>query len=275
MPATTPPSLALFRDVAAERVSAAARARRRVEPRDDRAAFLAAGAAVVRDAPPLALVVAVLVPVLALLGMIAAGRQVAALARRSRLDRTRLRLDAAPARSRGAPTASPRAHLVFRLGWSFWSWRRVWLRRLGSAVRVSFASSYPDGRFVEVVRGTSVLEASRIAGIPHASVCGGRGRCSTCRVRVGGAGRAELPPPSPEEAEGAARGSARRQRSARLPAPAATSRYRSDAAAAGRRRPGRGLSPAAAGAWRRARDRRSCSPISAASPRSRGGQAAL
>ena len=46
--------------------------------------------------------------------------------------------------------------------------------------------------------GTSVLEASRIAGIPHASVCGGRGRCSTCRVRV----RAELhrlPPPSEEE----------------------------------------------------------------------------
>jgi adenylate cyclase len=31
-----------------------------------------------------------------------------------------------------------------------------------------------------------VLEASRFAGIPHASVCGGRGRCSTCRIRVKG-----------------------------------------------------------------------------------------
>lgn len=30
----------------------------------------------------------------------------------------------------------------------------------------------------------SVLEASRWAGIPHASVCGGRSRCSTCRIRV-------------------------------------------------------------------------------------------
>ena len=40
---------------------------------------------------------------------------------------------------------------------------------------------------------------SRIAGIPHASVCGGRGRCSTCRVRIGGPDRAKLPPPSPEE----------------------------------------------------------------------------
>jgi adenylate cyclase len=47
--------------------------------------------------------------------------------------------------------------------------------------------SYPDGREVQVPRGFSVLEASRYAGIPHASVCGGRGRCSTCRIRVSGA----------------------------------------------------------------------------------------
>jgi adenylate cyclase len=71
--------------------------------------------------------------------------------------------------------------------------RRIRRRRHG-VVRVG----YPDGRFVEVTPGTSVLEASRIAGIPHASVCGGRGRCSTCRVRV----RAEIhsiDPPSGSE----------------------------------------------------------------------------
>jgi adenylate cyclase len=45
---------------------------------------------------------------------------------------------------------------------------------------------YPDGRVVAVTLGTSVLEASRLARIPHASVCGGRGRCSTCRIRVRG-----------------------------------------------------------------------------------------
>lgn len=44
--------------------------------------------------------------------------------------------------------------------------------------------TYPGDRRVKVQRGTTILEASRIAGIPHASVCGGRGRCSTCRVRV-------------------------------------------------------------------------------------------
>src|SRR5690606_38718804 len=56
-------------------------------------------------------------------------------------------------------------------------------------------------RTVDVPRGMSVLDASRTAGIPHASVCGGRGRCSTCRVRVGD-GLADLPAPSPEEEKG-------------------------------------------------------------------------
>ena len=47
-----------------------------------------------------------------------------------------------------------------------------------------FRVTYPDGRSVTVPRGFSVLEASRVGSIPHVSVCGGRGRCSTCRVRV-------------------------------------------------------------------------------------------
>ncbi len=43
--------------------------------------------------------------------------------------------------------------------------------------------------------GLTILEMSRIAGIPHASVCGGRGRCSTCRVRIA------RPRPRPAAAE--------------------------------------------------------------------------
>ncbi len=57
---------------------------------------------------------------------------------------------------------------------------------------------YPDGREIQVPRGFTVLEASRFAGIPHASVCGGRGRCSTCRIRVAGPASA-LPAASPAE----------------------------------------------------------------------------
>lgn len=43
--------------------------------------------------------------------------------------------------------------------------------------------TYP-GRTVRVPRGWSVLEASRSFHLPHAAMCGGRARCSTCRVRV-------------------------------------------------------------------------------------------
>ena len=43
---------------------------------------------------------------------------------------------------------------------------------------------YFGGKTVLIQPGLSVLEASRSAGIPHVSVCGGRGRCSTCRVQI-------------------------------------------------------------------------------------------
>src|SRR3954468_18164171 len=59
--------------------------------------------------------------------------------------------------------------------------------------------SYGNGRTVRVPKGLSVLEASLRNNVPHASVCGGRARCSTCRIRVIG-DSGELPPPSPREA---------------------------------------------------------------------------
>jgi adenylate cyclase len=71
--------------------------------------------------------------------------------------------------------------------------RAWWARRQGIV-----ELTYPDGRRVTVAAGTTILDASRGAGIPHASVCGGRGRCSTCRVRVG-EGLQALTPPSEAE----------------------------------------------------------------------------
>ena len=64
--------------------------------------------------------------------------------------------------------------------------------------RGSVTISYPDRR-VRVPKGLSVLEASLRFNVPHASVCGGRARCSTCRVRVV-SDRSALPPPSGREA---------------------------------------------------------------------------
>ena len=58
--------------------------------------------------------------------------------------------------------------------------------------------SYGNGRKVRVPKGLSVLEASLRNNIPHASVCGGRARCSTCRIRVIGDCADCRSPPSPK-----------------------------------------------------------------------------
>ena len=44
--------------------------------------------------------------------------------------------------------------------------------------------AYDGGPSVAVLPKTTILEASRIGRVPHASICGGRGRCTTCRVKV-------------------------------------------------------------------------------------------
>jgi adenylate cyclase len=59
--------------------------------------------------------------------------------------------------------------------------------------------SYGNGRTIRVPKGLSVLEASLRYRVPHASVCGGRARCSTCRIRVIG-DCTSLPAPSQREA---------------------------------------------------------------------------
>src|SRR5215467_3887943 len=56
-----------------------------------------------------------------------------------------------------------------------------------------------DPKQVRVPKGLSILEASLRFKVPHASVCGGRARCSTCRVRVV-SDRTSLPRPSRREA---------------------------------------------------------------------------
>jgi adenylate cyclase len=70
--------------------------------------------------------------------------------------------------------------------------RRYWTR--STQIEVTYAS----GQVAFVSQGFSVLEASRSANIPHVAVCGGRGRCSTCRVRVL-KGLEDQPRPTPKE----------------------------------------------------------------------------
>ena len=72
------------------------------------------------------------------------------------------------------------------------------VRALVESRRGSITVSYPNRR-VRVPKGLSILETSLRFNVPHASVCGGRARCSTCRVRVV-SDRGALPRPSGREA---------------------------------------------------------------------------
>ena len=65
---------------------------------------------------------------------------------------------------------------------------------LGLTVNVQ----YPGGRSARGRTGQTLLEISRHHNIPHASVCGGRARCSTCRVAIEN-GQDLLEPPDENE----------------------------------------------------------------------------
>jgi adenylate cyclase len=151
-----------------------------------------------RRAVPWLFAVALLLPTCALLGFSAAGREVAALARTPGWTEAMLRLANAPDGAESAQLVAIRrgfleAYLVALVGVVVARGVRGLLQR-----RRSIRVAYPSGRVVTAPRGFTILDASRLGGLAHASVCGGRGRCSTCRVRIA-AGLAELPAPSEAE----------------------------------------------------------------------------
>ena len=134
--------------------------------------------------------IALLVPILALLGFAEAGREIVNFAD----------VAATVTRPPPGPISAEDLHQALLLGFAgslglvlVARAARQWRGR-HRRVRVTYA----EGRSVSVPRGYTVLEASRVAGIPHVSVCGGRGRCSTCRVRIV-EGQARLPEPHAHE----------------------------------------------------------------------------
>lgn len=142
---------------------------------------------------------AVVFPLLSLLGFISGAREASVLAR----DPQFLQELFANAR---IPSAAMQAELadngrVIMLAFAATLLITLALRavRIWREHRQSVRITYPGGRVVAMPRGFSILECSRNAGIEHASVCGGRGRCSTCRVRVV-AGYPKLPQPAAAEA---------------------------------------------------------------------------
>lgn len=152
----------------------------------------------VRAAPYL-LAAAVLMPTLALLGLIQGGREVVALSQQPEWRAVNL----GPQRG----TTPPQRAILDAI--TFWFMivyptvlglilfargTRVLREQWGGMINLS----YPNGLTLSVPKGWSVLEASLRNHVPHASVCGGKARCSTCRIRIVG-DLAGLPAPSRRE----------------------------------------------------------------------------
>ncbi len=143
-------------------------------------------------AAPWLLVAAVLVPVLALLGFTDGGRSVA-LIEPAPLSADPAVIDDGLRTKSLILWAIYITFVVLLAGIFVLRALRMWRER-----RNMVEIRYSDGHVVHVAKGHSVLEASRISGIPHYAVCGGKGRCSTCKVKVS-EGLDDLPAPEPVE----------------------------------------------------------------------------
>ncbi|SDO90166.1 adenylate cyclase [Phyllobacterium sp. YR620] len=150
-------------------------------------------------AAPYLLTVAILLPVLALLGFADTGRVLESEPIQSSYGRA---AEPAPARHLREARLEDVQTVKYTLYGAFAATllsviglrtRRSWRERIDQ-----IEVRYPGGETVQVPRGFSVLEASRLGGIPHYAVCGGKGRCSTCRVQVI-EGVSMLPPPESTE----------------------------------------------------------------------------
>jgi len=131
---------------------------------------------------PALLAAALLLPACAVLGFLSMVKEVSLLARDPAwIAATVAAASAAPSVALGHARDALLTSYFGLIGVAFAArlLRGVVDQRRGNLISIA----YPD-RSVRVPKGCSVLEASRMHRIPHASMCGGRGRCSTCRVQV-------------------------------------------------------------------------------------------
>lgn len=141
---------------------------------------------------------AVLLPVLALLGFLQSGREVIALAQDPVWRATAIRPTIIGTGLQNHWLAGLRNDFLLFDGGALLLVLAARLMRTIRERRIGrFCVRYPDGRKIFAPLGFSVLEASRMGGVPHASSCGGRARCTLCRVRV----LSIVPLPAPAEAE--------------------------------------------------------------------------
>ncbi len=157
-----------------------------------------------RAALPVAAVLYVLVPTLALLGFAQGGMRLAAVEAEAPGTAKAVLAKGKPA---DPEAAALRLFLKNNLAYLYLALvgaGLVFVLARPSAWRGGYTVRYGAGAQARGRIGMSVLEVSRAAGLPHMSVCGGRARCTTCRVRII-ASSSELPEPNADEARALAR----------------------------------------------------------------------
>jgi adenylate cyclase len=153
---------------------------------------------------PLFFAYALLLPALALAGYVTAGNQI--LRQAQDPDFAKTALDDANLTDQTQRDIGR----MERVGWGIWLGLTLLpfagrgLRAWRHHRRKPPMLAHPSGRHVPILPGATVLETLRHNGIAHASVCGGRARCTTCRVLVT-QGLDRLPAPSGLEAKALAR----------------------------------------------------------------------
>ncbi len=147
-----------------------------------------------RQVAPYLLMIAVLLPIMALLGFSDAGRQMEMdLPADHPHSEAGMRSPSDPPLPPVRPPGSSARqetiqHITFGLRLAFGA--AVILTFAARAVRGwrqrsnGFEVLYENGHGVRAPAGFSILEASRLEGVSHFSACGGKGRCSTCRVKI-------------------------------------------------------------------------------------------
>lgn len=146
--------------------------------------FWLRGTAWWRRAQPALIAGAALVPAFALAGFLVEGRRITAAFADPDQQQTLLQ-------TFNFPDGETFARLIALTGQMRWVFGIImaivavaYLVKYIRARRRSVRISYGSGSEIIAPKGLTLLEMSRIRGIPHASLCGGRGRCTTCRVLI-------------------------------------------------------------------------------------------
>ncbi len=148
---------------------------------------------------PFLLAAAVLIPALAMLGLYQGGRSVIDSDSKEWRAENLSRQQVGTSAEQAALKSIEEYFLIGYLGLLGFVLLARGVRALNERRAGMVNLSYGNGKTVRVPKGLSVLEASLRHDVPHASVCGGRARCSTCRIRVIG-DCTSLPEPSMREA---------------------------------------------------------------------------